>query len=381
MEGIFARVRDGAFGSGAREDARYVAGLREAVCAAVEYVLAGIEPDGEEQTGPIPVALLEQARRAARAGVSLDTVVRRYVVGHTLLGEFAMQEVNRHGFPAEREALPALMRVQASILNRLLQAVTGEYAAELARSERSPEQRLAEQVRKLLEGDEALGRLEFDYELGGWHLALIATGSDAAPSVHALAARLDRRVLCVAHGEDTVWAWLGGRERLAFAEVERALAAVGAAQGALLALGEPASGLGGWRLSHRQAQSALAVALRIPKGLTRYADVALLAAVLEDTVLAGTLTSVYLVPLEDSHNRGPMLRRTLRTYLDSERSVSSTASALGVARSTVENRLRTIEERLGRSLRQASPELEIALRMQEVGLPAADGSVGGTDSY
>jgi hypothetical protein len=68
VQAIFARVRDGAFGAAGAQDAEYVAGLRAAVGAAVEHGLQGIER-GEEEDGspptPIPVAVLEQARRAS----------------------------------------------------------------------------------------------------------------------------------------------------------------------------------------------------------------------------------------------------------------------------------------------------------------------------
>jgi DNA-binding PucR family transcriptional regulator len=134
----------------------------------------------------------------------------------------------------------------------------------------------------------------------------------------------------------------------------------------MLALGEPGRGLAGWRLTHRQAQAALLVALRRPRRCTRYADVALLASALTDEALATVLIDVYLAPLEDSRGSGPVLRETLRAYLGAERSVSSAAAALGVVRKTVEKRLRTIEEKLGRSLHPCPAELEIALELDEL---------------
>jgi DNA-binding PucR family transcriptional regulator len=140
--------------------------------------------------------------------------------------------------------------------------------------------------------------------------------------------------------------------------------------GVILALGEPARGIEGWRLTHRQAQAALVVALR--RGgrermtLTRYADVALLASALKDEALARALIDIYLSPLEDSRNSGPMLRETLRAYLAAERSVSSTAAALGVVRKTVESRLRTAEEKIGRTLHPCPAELEVALLLDEL---------------
>jgi hypothetical protein len=137
VHAIFARVRDGTFGSVGAHDAEYLAGLHAAVAAAVEHGLRGIE-HGERWTEPIPAELREQARRAARIGVSLDTVLRRYVVGHTLLGEFVLEETGREGEngipPTHRSALPEVMRAQAAVLDRLLAALTVEYGEELARA-------------------------------------------------------------------------------------------------------------------------------------------------------------------------------------------------------------------------------------------------------
>ncbi|MCL2770562.1 MAG: helix-turn-helix domain-containing protein, partial [Solirubrobacterales bacterium] len=53
-------------------------------------------------------------------------------------------------------------------------------------------------------------------------------------------------------------------------------------------------------------------------------------------------------------------------YLAAERNISSAAAALGVARSTVEARLSTIERRLGRSLHPCPAELEVALALGEL---------------
>jgi len=145
-------------------------------------------------------------------------------------------------------------------------------------------------------------------------------------------------------------------------------------------VGEPARGLEGWRLTHQQAQAALVVALRrSPRGFTRYADVALLASALKDEGLARTLLDVYLMPLDGTGDRGPVLRETLRVYLDSECSVSCAAVALNVARSTVEKRLRMVEEKLGRTLHPCPAELEVALDLHDLAWPPSHLSIGDGD--
>jgi len=123
---IFARMRGERFESAGDEDAEYVAGLGATVAAAVRYGLEGIER-GEEWAGEIPVVALVQARRAARLGVPLETVVRRYVVGSSLLGEFVMEEADRGDSPLAGGVLRWALRAQASALDRLLGAVTTEY--------------------------------------------------------------------------------------------------------------------------------------------------------------------------------------------------------------------------------------------------------------
>lgn len=410
---IFARVRGDGFPRVGVDDAEYVAGLGAAVEAAVEYVITVIERGGEG-VGPIPVVVCEQARRAARFGVSLDMVLRRYVVGHSLLEEVIMEEPargEREGWAlGHREALREALRAQASVLDRLLAAITSEYGDELARVGRSPEQRRYERVRRLLEGDAVDGD-ELDYDLAGWHVGAIARGGGCERVLRDLALGLDRRLLCVQAGHETVWAWLGSPRALEVGVLERALRGafrfrsevVGSASGVVgsevavggfgvagedphglpavvwFAVGEPARDLKGWRLTHRQAQAASVVAQRRdgsePGGVTRYGEVMLLAAALKDEALGRALVDVYIAPLEGSRGGSPALCETLRAYLAAECSASSAAAALGVARKTVASRLRTIEERLGRSLHPCPAEIEVALELDALTAAAPETSM------
>jgi len=363
---IFARVSGEAFEETGHEDVLYVKGLREAVGEAVRYALTGIETGGL-RLGPAPAGVLEQARRAARTGVSLDTVLRRYVAGHTLLAEKVAEEIELRRGRGESERLREVARAQALVLERLLVVITAEYKRELE-GPGSKEQLRSERVRALLDGDRQPGSAEWaawPYTLDGWHMGMIAVGPDAEETVGALASALERQLLCVPSGEqDGLWAWFGGRARPRQNELELALKALTPKQGLVCACGEPGHGLGGWRRTHHQAQAALMVALRRPRQLTRYADVALLCAALGDEQLARSLLDAYITPLKDMP--GGSLRETLRAYLRAGRGVSSAAAALGVARSTVESRLRTTEERLAISLQHGSPELEIALQLDEI---------------
>ncbi len=360
-ETIFERVRSGAHSDAGGEEVEYLAGLRVAVGAAVEHALAGIEL-GEEELVAIPPEAVSQAHRAARAGVSLDTVLRRYVLGSTVLGDFLMQEADRGACAGQPGVLRNVFSTQAAVLEGLMAAITSEYMREVERVGRSPEQRRAERVRRLLGGGPC-DAAQLGYELEDWHLGLVATGRNAAPVLRGLAVALGRALLYVPRGEEMAWAWLGGGGELSATDIEPVLSSRGS-EGVSLAVGEPGRGVEGWRLTHRQAEAALRVALRWSRPLTRYADVALLSSMLLDDALTGSMIDIYLSPLGSNNNGGAVLRRTLRAYFAAERNASSAASALGVTRHTVENRLRTIEQKLGRRLRIQQAELEVALRLE-----------------
>jgi PucR C-terminal helix-turn-helix domain/GGDEF-like domain len=349
-------------------DPTYVGGLREAVFAALAYAIQALE-NVAERPDPVPAPLLSQARRAARDGVSLDTVLRRYLAGHALLGDFIVQELEEVGDDLSDTGLQSVLRREAAVLDHLLSVVAGEYRSESEATARSLHRRRADCVDKLLAGKLTdPGELGYDLEL--WHVGVIAVGKGAEAGIRALATALDRRLLLVHRGEETFWAWLGGIRRMGRDDLERLVAWEWPGQ-VRVATGEPAKGLVGWRFSHEQAGAALPIAMGGAATHVRYADVALLASMLKDEVLLRSLDELYLAPLAAGAIGEETLCETLRAYFSAQRNVSSTASALGVSRKTVGARLRTIEQRLGRSLDTCSAELELALRLEESGAASA----------
>jgi|GEM_PF-264662 len=365
-EAIFARILEGDFGQvGVGED-EYLAGLRTAVSAAVDLAVTAVEL-GEGSAGPIPAAATEQARRAARYGVSLDTVLRRYIAGHGVMFDYIMDEADGSGFSGDEAMLRHELRTtQTPLLERLTASIVEAYNKELERVGRLPEQRRAELVTRLLAGkqiDSPDPQL-LDYDFDEWHIGAIATGEKATEFVRVVKAALGCECLTVSRAGQTMWVWFGLRRRPTAADVKRL--SIGRPEGVSLALGEPRAGVEGWRLTHKEAEAALPVALGRPPGLTRCSDVLLEAAMLNHDVLATSLIDTFLLPLNGLGCRGQTARDTLRAYFETRRNVSSTANRLGVVRNTVENRLREIEERLGRPLHTCSAQLEVALRLEDL---------------
>lgn len=341
-------------------DPEYVAGLRATVRDAIDYALTGLEA-GNEPPPPVPSAARMQARRAARGGIPLDIVLRRYHAGDRFLAEFIIGEAG--DLPSE--SVQEILRSLDLLVDRLTATIATEYTRELERMHRSPAQRQTERIERLLAGDRDSDP-ELAYELGSWHVGLIVAGAGAEELVHHLATRLDcQSLLAPASDADATWAWLGKRRDLSVSAIESSLKESLPA-GLSLALGEPRRGIEGWRLTHLEAQAALRVMLYRPERITKCRDVILLSAVLRDQSLVKSLFETYLTPLDGRGNYGDVLRRTLRAYFAADQNAVTAASVLGVVRHTVERRLRSVEEKLDQTIGACGPQLRVALGIEEL---------------
>lgn len=341
-------------------DPEYLDGLRTAVSVALDYGIDALERDSEHPA-PVPMPLLAQARLAARSGVTLDKVLRRYFLGYVVLGDFVAAELEASGLP-RNTSIKRCLRVEAVILDNILGAVTEEYWKETQTRAASSERRRMELVRRLLSG-ELLDAPDLGYNFGLCHQAAIFKGAQASDIARTLAQELDRSHLSIRHDEVTVWTWFGGREALgsdvlAGATSDKRFANV------RVIIGEPGRGLAGWRSSFNQAMAALPIGLRLGRRITCYGDVALLATILQDDLLSGSLRNTYLAPLDQERDGGVSLRSALRAYIETGRNISSAAASLKVGRHTITKRLRTAEERIGRPLNACATELDLALRLE-----------------
>jgi hypothetical protein len=343
-------------------DVEYADGLRAAVAAAFEYGMEAVTV-GDRRWPPFPAAILSQSRLAARNGVRLDTVVRRYLAGYGLIADFLLNELDDEGL-LNRESLRHLLGLQASLLDHLLARVAAEYSEAREHLFSTAAQRRAKLVERILVGEPPSGEaagIDFD----AWHQGVVAHGAEAGRVLRTVVAGVDCSLLVVPRGEQSAWAWLGSR-RAADLELVVATLLSGPPPVVAVGVGEPEFGLSGWRLTHRQAAAALAVARRRQPPIARYREVALLAAALQDDLVRTSLQQIYLAPLEKQRDGGETARSTLSAYFECEQNLSAAAARLGVSRRTVANRLRSAEHVLGCSISDCAPELETALQLGEL---------------
>lgn len=360
-EAIFADILDGVTDPVGAGNAEYVAGLRATITEVVEYGLAGIDM-GEERSEPVPLAAIMQAQHAVRLGVSLETVLCRYIAGYKLLVKLVTHEAE--DISSERGALAAVLSLQASLLERLVSSITSVYLSEVECVGLSPELRGAKLVQRLLDG-EIVDASYLGYDFDAWHIGMIATGASAQRALQLLAGDRGQRLLVVQHGDDVVWAWLGERRRPTVRDIECVLSSADWPVEVSLAVGEPAREIDGWRQTHWQAQEALR-ALRGPLKLSRYANAAILALVLQNDLAARSLREIYLAPLGARRGQGGVARRTLRAYFKAGGNAASAAKELRVAPKTIRRRVQEIEQRLGCPLPTCHAELDVALRLEDL---------------
>jgi hypothetical protein len=346
------------------DDPDYESGLYAAVAEAVDHCISVIEA-GEAGAGlvPLPAATIGQARRAARRGVGIETVIHRVALGERMVKAFATTEA---------DDLPArdLNRVLGSLgpaIDRLLHALTEEHRRERELREGRPDARRDEVIEQLLAGerpgpaDEAI----LGYALGGWHLGLVGAGRDVEDSLRHLAETLGCWLLLFHSDTATTSGWLGGGRRRLDLSVVRRQPALSRGADVAFAVGEPGEGITGWRHTHKQARLALLTGRRRSRRLICAADVLPEAILSRDRASARLLVATYLAPLEKLRRNGELARETLWAFFEHDRKVSATTEALDIARGTVEHRLREVEGAIGKPLdHEHLTHLELALKLE-----------------
>jgi len=355
---VHARIQERA--PAEQTDPEYVHGLNAAVREAIAYTLTTVET-GEKEAPPLPATLLVQARLAARHGVAVATVMRRYTLGAHQIRDLLLTEALRSPLVLD-EHLQRLLREQDLVLERVLLDLEREHARQLQDRPVSLDARLVVLVRRLLAGQPA-STADLDYDFDRHHVGLVAQGDEAVPVLRELAKAVDGRLLLVKPDADSIWAWIGSRNQLCPDQLPtRRLD--NQSPRVRLGIGESGAGRLGWSQTHRQALEAFPFALHEESPVVRYARIALQAATERDALAALALRQIYVAPLRARTDDDSLLE-TLRAYFLAGRNAAATGAALGVSRQTVSKRLRLIETVLRRPLTACAADLEIALRLED----------------
>jgi DNA-binding PucR family transcriptional regulator len=345
----------------ASEDPGFMDTARESIVANLEAVADGLL-SGRDQPAQLPPGAVEEALMAAQQRMPWALIDRTYRIGHAVLWEHLLGQVETWRLSSSERV--DLLRVTSHFLFQYVDDVTTRLAevhqAERDRQIRGRERRRIAWVREVLAGvgGAASGG---DYDLDREHLAAIAWGAEPERAITELGQRLGATALIVPGQTASAWGWVGSSSIApSWSNLSRQLPLP---TDTFLALGAPAEGVGGFRLSHRQALEAARVLRLTGVALGIYDDLSLAALALRDERAARDFMQRELGPLLDDRKRTQTLLETLSVYADSNWNAASTGARLGVHERTVGYRLATIEQLLGHSLATRREEIGVALRL------------------
>jgi DNA-binding PucR family transcriptional regulator len=361
-----------------RDDKPVLALLSSSVHSNIGTCLQIMQHQIELSAVHAPAASLEYARRRAQRGTPLTALLRAYRLGHTCFSDWLLKELARQADDAAMitAATLSMSRTVAGYVDQTSEEIVAAYTREREHWLRNRSAARAARIRDLLSGERvnaAATEATLGYRLRQYHVGLVCWAGDATAAVDNIT-RLEHAISHVAaevaasgdpvflpRDESSAWAWLplGIRDRF-----DAAGAAAAGADGDLhFAFGDAARGSTGFRLTHRQALAAQAVALaagRAPRVVT-FEEVAPVAMMLgsADLLRAWVLATLGGLAADDEHHA--RLRDTLLVFLQSGGSYKATAEQLTLHKNTVQYRIRKAEEAMGRPAANRY-DVELALR-------------------
>jgi hypothetical protein len=327
-----------------------------------------------------PAASLEYARRRAQRGTPLTALLRAYRLGHACFSDWLLRELARQADDAHMITAATLdmSRVVAGYVDQTSEEIVAAYTRERERWLRNRSAARAARIRDLLSGERvnvtATGAT-LGYRLRQYHVGLVCWAGDATAAVDNVT-RLEHAVSHVAEkaacfgeplflprDESSAWAWLplGIRDTFDAAGASTA----GADSDIHFAFGDAVKGVPGFRLTHRQAIAAQAVAFAAgspPPRVVTFSEVAPVAMMLgsADLLRAWVLATLGGLATDDEHHA--RLRDTLLVFLRSGGSYKATAEQMVLHKNTVQYRIRKAEQSLGRRAAENRQDVELALQ-------------------
>jgi DNA-binding PucR family transcriptional regulator len=367
-----------------RGDARTIELLGASVEGNVDTLLHALRHDIAVERVEAPTAALEYARRLAQHGVPVNALVRAYRLGQRQLNDLVFQAVREADIsPVTRlTALEAISTTLFEYIDWISQQVVAVYEEERERWLENQNSIRALRVREVVAGkkqvDDAATSDSIRYPLRWHHLAVVLWYSDEDASGDELA-RLQRFVrelgqatdvgsnpLFAATDQTSGWGWLPHRAAPPDAVDSVREFARTRPDSPSVAIGTVASGVDGFRRSHREALAARGVAVAAgAHGPTVVAasDPGLAAAALLGADIGATQVWVsdVLGELSTETESDARLRETLRIFLRCGSSYKQAAEELDLHFNTVKYRIGRAVTRRGTPIEQDRLDVELAL--------------------
>jgi DNA-binding PucR family transcriptional regulator len=330
----------------------------------------------------LPPATIAFGRTEVQRRVPFVSVTRFYRLGHEAVWEWILARIAEQS--ADKRQVIQAIELGSRWLFAFADASVTEaeriYDAEEQAWLRTTMAARTEAIADIIAGRETDARRaerRLRHSLTGHHLAVAAwidardNAGDSQEVLDAVlakaAARLGAEVtLTHALGLHASLAWSSRATRFDPLAADQVAASAGSAAGVRLALGEPGTGLSGFRRTYTEAVHARRVATLMhapPDSVTRYADVAVVAMMSLDLDQAAVFVHRVLGDLarDDASARRPA--ETLAVYLGENGSRARTGERLGLHGNTIRYRIMQAEQLLGRSAWDRTLDLQVALAL------------------
>jgi DNA-binding PucR family transcriptional regulator len=270
----------------------------------------------------------------------------------------------------------SMSKIVAGYVDQTSEEIVAAYSRERENWLRNRSTARAARIRDLLSGERinvSATEATLGYRLRQYHVGVVCWAGDAAAAVDNIT-RLEHAISHVAgkaacsdpvflpRDVSSAWAWLPLGIRDTFDATEASTAGM---DGDIhFAFGDAAKGPSGFRLTHRQAIAAQAVALAAgsPPRAVAFSEIAPVAMMLGSSDLLRAWVLSTLAGLADDDEHHARLRETLLVFLQSGGSYKTTAERLMVHKNTVQYRIRKAEESLGRPVGENRHDVELALQ-------------------
>ncbi|HZC90590.1 MAG TPA: helix-turn-helix domain-containing protein [Mycobacterium sp.] len=369
-------------------DLRGDAGLMELLGASVngnvDTVLHALRYDIAVERVEAPTAALEYARRLAQQGMPVTALVRAYRLGQRTVNELIFAELRAIDMPESTRVtvIEAITATLFEYIDWMSQQVVAVYEDERERWLENQNSLRALRVREVLTANKPIdvdaATTSIRYPLRWHHLGLVMWYPDAGSDGDQLG-RLQRFLrelgesagaaaspLFVAADRSCGWGWLPYRAAVAGApdkvrELTRARSDCPS-----VAIGTMASGVEGFRQSHREADTARSVAViakRPAPTVIAATDpgLSVLARLGGDVADTRDWVAAVLGELASDNENDARLRETLRVFLGCGCSYKVAAEDLNLHSNSVKYRVGRAIARRGREIGSDRLDVELAL--------------------
>lgn len=363
-------------------DAALVELLGTSVVGNVDTLLHALRYDIAVERVEAPTAALEYARRLAQHGVPVNALVRAYRLGQRQMNEMVFAELRAIDIAESMRVavIEAITGTMFEYIDWMSQQVVAVYEDERERWLENQNSLRGLRVREILAGNKAIDvdatTTSIRYPLRWHHLGLVmwypGTEGDELARLQGFVRDLGEAAgaaagpLFVAADRSCAWGWLPYRAAVTETAAKVREFTLARPDSPSVAIGTMASGVDGFRQSHREAETARSVAViakRPEPTVIAATDPGLSVMARLGGDVSGTRDWVLAVlgDLAADNENDARLRETLRVFLACGSSYKVAAEQLNLHFNSVKYRVGRAIARRGRDIGSERLDVELAL--------------------